>query len=247
MARRFPGFPPEMIRFFSELERNNRREWFQEHKAFYEEKVKGPMTALVEAVNLELLRFSPEHVTDPKKAIYRIYRDTRFSKDKTPYKLQIGATFPRRPLARHIGGGYYFHVSAKEVLVAGGAYRPGREELLAIRSHIAANHERLEKILRSRRLRSLMGELYGEELSRAPKGFSPDHPAVDLLRKQQWLFSVSLPPERALGPELQREILKRFRALKEFVDFLNEPLVARLRESRPDPLAIGPAPSFRPR
>ncbi len=247
MARRFPGFPPEMIRFFSELEKNNRREWFQQRKPIYEEKVKAPMIELVEAVNLELLRFSPEHVTDPKKAIYRIYRDTRFSKDKTPYKLQIGATFPRRGLDKHVGGGYYFHVSAKEVLVAGGAYRPGREELLAIRTHIAAHHEPLTQILRARRLRSLMGELYGDELSRAPKGFPSDHPAVDLLRKQQWLFAVSLPPELALGPELQREVIKRFRALKSFVDFLNEPLAARLREARPDPLAIDPTLSFRPR
>jgi uncharacterized protein (TIGR02453 family) len=100
----------------------------------FDEQVMGPMQELVNAVNDALLEFAPEHVTDPRKAIYRIYRDTRFSADKTPYKTHIAANFPRRGLEKHQGAGYYFSVSAKEIEVAGGVYMPGPEQLLAIRT-----------------------------------------------------------------------------------------------------------------
>src|ERR1700739_1604763 len=92
----FPGFPSEAITFLRGLTRNNRREWFQPRKEIFETKVKEPMTRLVESVNAELLKFAPDYINDPKKAIYRIYRDTRFSSDKTPYKTHIAAIFPRR-------------------------------------------------------------------------------------------------------------------------------------------------------
>ena len=92
----FPGFSPEALKFLRGLERNNRREWFQPRKEIFDTHLKDRMVELVEAVNAELLRFAPDHITDPKKAIYRIYRDTRFSADKTPYKTHIGAIFPNR-------------------------------------------------------------------------------------------------------------------------------------------------------
>ena len=92
----FSGFPPETLKFLRALARNNRREWFQPRKETFETKVKAPMTELVEGINAELLAFAPDHITDPKKAIYRIYRDTRFSADKTPYKTHFAAIFPRR-------------------------------------------------------------------------------------------------------------------------------------------------------
>ena len=116
----FPGFSPEALKFLRGLERNNRREWFQPRKETFETLVKAPMTQLVEAVNAELLRFAPDHITDPKKSVYRIYRDTRFSADKTPYKTHIAAIFPPRGLEKHASAGFYFHVSR-------GARRPGRE------------------------------------------------------------------------------------------------------------------------
>lgn len=247
MASRFPGFPPEMISFFAGLEGHNKREWFQVRKPLYEEKVKAPMAELVEWVNGELIGFAPDHVNEPKRAIYRIYRDTRFSKNKTPYKTQIGAIFPRRGLPKHGGGGYYFHVSHREVVVAGGAYMPEKEELLAIRTHVAAEFEEFEKLTRARRLRSLFGELRGECLSRAPKGFSPDDPAAAALRHKQWYFSVTLDPELATTAGFGREVIRRFRALKPFVDFLNDPLLARRRERGADPAFTFRAPASRRR
>ena len=115
----FAGFPPEALQFFRGLARNNNREWFLPRKPLFEEKVKEPMRRLVDSLNLALHDFAPEYETDPDKAIFRIYRDVRFSKDKKPYKEQIAATF-RRSGAPHHQGGYYFAISHKGVAVGGG-------------------------------------------------------------------------------------------------------------------------------
>src|SRR5579863_8812753 len=136
MSTGFPGFPGEALQFFRGLARNNNREWFLPRKPLFEEKVKRPMWELVEALNASMKEFAPEYATDPAKAIYRFYRDTRFSKDKSPYKDHIAASFSRRGLSRHEGGGYYFAVSHKEVAVGGGVYMPLPETLVAIRRQI---------------------------------------------------------------------------------------------------------------
>lgn len=99
-------FPSEALTFLRGLARNNDREWFNARKETFETKLKAPMLAFIEAINAELMDFAPEHVTDPKKAFYRIYRDTRFSADKTPYKTHIAAIFPRKGLEKHAGAGF---------------------------------------------------------------------------------------------------------------------------------------------
>jgi uncharacterized protein (TIGR02453 family) len=230
MQARFGGFPEEGLRFLKSLTRNNRREWFQPRKHIYDEQVKAPMRELVMAVTAEMMRFAPDHVTEPEKAIYRIYRDTRFSKDKTPYKTHIAAIFPRRGLAKHGGASFYFSVSPAEIEVASGVYMPGPDELRAIRNHLAVRHEEFVKMIRSRSLRKLMGEMHGEQLSRVPKGFASDHPAADLLRYKQWLFYVTLPPAMATTPKLLGEIVSRLRAAAPATDFLNTPLIAAARK-----------------
>jgi uncharacterized protein (TIGR02453 family) len=226
----FGGFPPEGLKFFASLARNNRREWFQPRKHIYDEQLKAPMVELVSALSAEMMRFAPDYVGEPAKAIYRIYRDTRFSKDKTPYKTHIAAIFPRRGLEKHGGGGLYFSVSAKEIEVAGGVYMPGPEALLAIRTHLAEHHEEFRKIIRARKLRTLMGELHGDQLSRVPKGFPCDHPAADLLRYKQWLVYVMLDPKLATAPKLLPEVRQRFEAMIPFVEFLNRPLAGAKRQ-----------------
>ena len=116
-------------------------------------------------------RFAPEYVTDPAKAVYRFYRDTRFSKDKTPYKDHIAASFRHRNLGGEGGGaGFYFAVSHKEVAVGGGVYMPAPETLLAIRGHMAEFHREFETLLKARAVKRLLGDLQGEQLSRVPKG-----------------------------------------------------------------------------
>ena len=232
MPAGFPGFPAEGLAFLRALVKNNRREWFQPRKPVYEEQVKKPMIDLVTRVNAAMLSFAPAYVAEPEKAIFRIYRDTRFSKDKTPYKTHIAAVFHGRGTTKETGSGLYFAISPKEVEVAGGVYMPYPATLLAIRSHIARNHEDFRTLIADRALRKLLGEMKGEQLSRVPKGFSADHPAADLLRHKQFLFYTLLDPKLAGTPKLEQEIVKRFRALMPFLQFLNAPL-AKPAQKRP--------------
>ena len=222
LTNMFPGFPPEALQFLRNLARNNRREWFQPRKEIFETKIKAPMMDLVEAINAELLRFAPAHINDPKKAIYRIYRDTRFSPDKTPYKTHIAAIFPLRGTERHSTAGYYFHIAPKSIAIAMGAYMPGPDELYAIRSWLAEHHQEFRGAAKA--LRKLMGELQGDSLARSPKGFDPEHPASDLVRRKAWYFATELEPELVGSPKLAPEIVKRFRAGAPMIEMLNKPL-----------------------
>jgi uncharacterized protein (TIGR02453 family) len=182
------------------------------------------MLQLVEAINLGMTRFAPEHVTDPNKAVYRIYRDTRFSPDKTPYKTHIAASFWHRKHEKHACAGYYFSVSHKEVEVAGGVYMPGPEQLLAIRQHLAEHYAEFRKLVTNRKLVNLVEPLKGDSLSRIPKGFPADHPAADLIRMKQWLYYTSLDPAVATRPALYGEVIERFRLMQPVIEFLNRPL-----------------------
>jgi uncharacterized protein (TIGR02453 family) len=225
----FPGFSPEAMQFFRGLARNNNRDWFLPRKPLFEEHVKQPMRRLVDRVNAAMSKFAPEYVTDPDKAIYRFYRDTRFSKDKKPYKEHIAASFPHRGLARHEGAGYYFAVSHKEVAVGGGVYMPMPETLLAIRQQIADRHGEFRRLAGAAAVKRLYGPMHGEQLSRVPKGFGSEHPAADLLRYKQFLFYIELPADLATSAALPAEIVKHFRAIAPFVTFLNAPF-ARSRK-----------------
>ena len=229
MSTRFPGFPREALEFFRELRNNNNREWFQPRKAHYEEVVKRPMRELVVALNSALAGFAPEYTADPDKAIFRIYRDTRFSPDKTPYKDHIAASFHRRGPAGQTGGGFYLAVSDNEAAIGGGVYAPPPDQLLALRQHIAARHQELRKILRAAPVRKLLGEMQGEKLTRVPKGFPADHPAAELLRFKSYVLYVTLPPESAITAEFYTEIVKRFRAMTPFLQFLGGPKGGRAR------------------
>ena len=225
MARSgFAGFPAEAMGFFRGLARNNHRDWFLPRKAVFEQSVKQPMRELVTALNQALAGFAPEYATDPEKAIFRIYRDVRFSKDKKPYKEHIAASFPLRGGMAHGHGGFYLSVSHKEVAVGGGVYMPEPAALLAIRNHIAEHHAELRRVLKNAKVRRLLGELQGEQLARVPKGFCADHPAADLLRFKQFVLYVELSAGVAASPKLYQEIVDRFRAMAPFLRYLNAPL-----------------------
>ena len=218
----FPGFSPEALTFLRSLKRNNRREWFQPRKEIFETKVKAPMIQLVEAINAELLDFAPEHITDPKKAVYRIYRDTRFSADKTPYKTHIAAIFPHHGLEKQSSAGFYFHLTAKSVGIAAGSYMPGPDELRAVRAWLAENHEQFRNA--ARRPQRVLCKLEGSTVTRMPKGFAAGHPAEDLIRMKQWLYWVELDAKLATTPRLLPELVKRFRAAAPVIAMLNAPL-----------------------
>src|SRR5688572_4406116 len=146
-------FTPKMLTFFRQLEKNNTREWFTPRKAVFEEHVRQPMIALATDICDDLRKFAVDYVpTDPVKALYRIYRDTRFSKDKTPYKLHIAAHFQHRQLPKNRAGGFYYAVSHKYVEIAGGIYMPGPEELAIVRQTIAKNPQKFRKLIEDKKL-----------------------------------------------------------------------------------------------
>jgi uncharacterized protein (TIGR02453 family) len=236
MTSRFPGFPPEALRFFRGLARNNKREWFLPRKPLFEEKVKEPMRQLVDALNIALHDFAPEYETDPDKAIFRIYRDVRFSRDKKPYKEHIAATFHRRGTTSHGQAGYYVAISHKEVAIGGGVYAPEPPELLAIRQRIAKRYEEFRRILAARLVSKLLGNLHGDQLSRVPRGFEADHPAADLLRFKYYILYAELKPSLATSPKLYTQIVDRFRVMVPFLQFLTESFTTK--EKRPDARAL---------
>ncbi len=213
------------LRFLRALKRNNDREWFAEHKGVYEAEVKAPMLEVVARVNDDLLDSAPEHVRPPHKAVMRIYRDIRFSKDKKPYKTHVSAWWARDGLEKTSGGGFYFEVSGDAVTIAAGVYLPERTQLLAIRQHIAAKHEDLRGLLADPELRARYGLLEGAALKRSPKGFEHCVDAMDLLRCTQWGVSATVPTTMAKRADLAEEIGRAFRVASPLVGFLNAPLL----------------------
>jgi len=230
MAASFQGFPKSALTFFRQLKRNNNRDWFNERKPVFETQVKAPMAEFVEALNARLAAFAPGYITEPRKAIYRIYRDTRFSGDKTPYKTHIAALFKRQDLPKHEAGSFYVGISDDGVSFAGGVYGPGPDQLRILRLHLAERHEDLEKLVRPAKLRKIAGELQGTALQRPPKGFAADHPAVDWIKRKQWYFYKTLEADLATTPKLLGTIADAFQTMTPVVEFFNEPFAKRKSE-----------------
>lgn len=232
MRSKFPGFSPQALKFLRSLKRNNRREWFQPRKAQYESLIKLPMLELVGCLNEEFARFAPNYITPPQKATYRIYRDTRFSKDKTPYKTHISAIFPRYTAVKREGAVFYFHFTENELLIFGGVYMPEPEELLAYRTLLQERYQELEAIVAEKKLRRIFGELQGEQLSRTPKGFPTDHPAESLLRCKQWYLEQTVDGSILTSPRLLPELAKYFEAMAPFVEFMNQALAQKRKPAK---------------
>lgn len=222
-----PRFTPETLAFLRRLARHNDREWFREHRADYEEHVKGPMVALIDALAVDLPRIAPDLTANPKTSLYRIHRDTRFSANKAPYKTHVAAIFPHRALPKHEGAGLYVHVEVDRVFVGGGLYRPQPRQLQRLREHLADHGDRLRKLTAAPAFRRNFGEVSGERLKRTPRGFPADHPAGDLLRLKQFLAGCERPPEFATGPRFYSSLLRLFGHLAPLIEFLNAPLAAR--------------------
>jgi uncharacterized protein (TIGR02453 family) len=222
-----PRFSAETLKFLRGLKRNNRREWFNAHREQYEAHVRQPMTAIVERLADDFRAFAPELVASPKISMYRIYRDTRFSENKAPYKTHIAAVFPTRRLPKHEGAGVYFHVSPDEVWVGGGMYMPQPPQLLAVREHIAANVRQLRAIVESPGFRRKVGRLEGDKLTRVPRGFPKDHEAAEYLKHRHFIAGAEFPPALAASPAFYRTLLGVFREVLPLARFLNAPLLDR--------------------
>jgi len=220
----FQGFPPETLRFLRQLKRNNNRDWFLAHKQVYEQKVKAPMTGLVTAVGGAMQGFAPELEADPKKAIYRIYRDIRFSADKSPYKTHIAAFFVPRGMQKNSCAGLYFHVAPDELIVAGGIYMPDAATLRTLRQYIAGHWQQLAAITDCSEFKRFFGGLQGERLLRPPRGFPPDHPAADLLRYKNFVVWAEHDSEFAQTPKFFPRLVKLFAAMMPLVRYINRGL-----------------------
>jgi uncharacterized protein (TIGR02453 family) len=223
-------FTEESLKFLRALKRNNRREWFDPRKPQFESALKAPMLRVIERVTSAMAEFAPDHVRPAQKCMLRIYRDTRFSNDKTPYKSNIAAWWSRHGLEKTSGGGFYLHLSATELMIAAGVYMPEREQLMAIRAFLLDHHEELRSLLADKKLRKLFTLDHGELLSRPPKGFPKEHPAMDLLKCRQWAIMAKLPVEQALAPTLVQSIVAHYRAAAPLVALLNEPLISVPKE-----------------
>jgi uncharacterized protein (TIGR02453 family) len=224
LAHRFPGFSPAGIEFLRELKKNNDREWFTPRKAIYERELRLPMIELVRAIHGEMLSFAPNYVGEPAKCVFRVYRDTRFAKDKTPYRTHIAAVFFRNGLLKQ-GPGYYFVVSPESIDVEGGIYDPEPDALLAVRRLIADNFDEFRKTFEPAKIAKLVGGIHGASITRPPKGFDPGHPSIEHLKRKSHHFIVRLEPELATTPKLLPELVKRFRAMTPLVEFLERPFV----------------------
>ena len=219
------------LRFLRGLKRNNDRLWFEDRRDVFERELKAPMLAIIGDINEAMLSFAPDHVRPPQKILMRIYRDIRFSKDKRPYKIHAAAWWSRTGLEKTSGGGFYFDVNPTEITIAAGVYMPERTQLLAIRRHLSEHHAEFRKLLAGRKLRSVLQPIDGHPLTRAPKGFSPEDPAIDLILCRQWGVTSTLPADHATRPSLVPEIVERLRLAAPLVHFLNRPLTL----TRPKP------------
>ncbi|HXY19903.1 MAG TPA: DUF2461 domain-containing protein [Gemmatimonadales bacterium] len=192
-------FTPASLRFLRGLARHNRREWFEAHRRDYETAILFPMRDFVEEMDVRLARLAPEMVGDPKRSIFRIYRDVRFSKDKSPYKTHAACWFYHRDASHKVGeeahgggAGFYFHVQPGASLDAGGMWMPARVPLDKIRDALAAKPAAFERIVAAPALRRRFRELDTDAiLTRVPRGYAPDHPAARWLRYRT--FTVSRP------------------------------------------------------
>jgi uncharacterized protein (TIGR02453 family) len=220
-------FSSEALKFLRGLKRNNDRVWFAARKDVYERELKEPMLKLIGEVNDAMVEFAPMHVRPPQKIMMRIYRDIRFAKDKRPYKTHVSAWWVRDGMQKTSGAGFYLSVNPEEVVIAAGVYMPEREQLLAIRRYLAEHHDEFRALMKGRKLRSLMNENDGVALTRAPKGFPEDHPAIDLLKNRQWGVSTRLPGERAVKATLLKDVVERFKAAAPVIAMLNAPLVGK--------------------
>ena len=188
------------------------------------------MVAVIERLAEDFRRLAPELLASPKASLFRIYRDTRFSEDKSPLKTHVSAVFPRRDLGRLEGACLYLEVAPDRVLFAGGLHAPATPQLQFVREHVARHHRRLHRIVESPAFRRTAGPLEGDMLQRVPRGFPRDHPAADYLRHREFVAWRERPSSFAADPRFYAELLRVFRHLVPLVRFLNEPLVGRVKD-----------------
>lgn len=211
--------------FLKDLKNNNNREWFQENKSYYTQAHNNAIEfadSLLEKLN------SHDNIETPsgKKSLFRIYRDVRFSKDKSPYKTWWAGGFKRA--TKQLRGGYYFHIEPDSIFAAGGFWGPNKDDLLLIRQQIMVDPDSLRSIINSNQFKNYFGNLEGEQLKTAPKGFEKDDPAIDLLRYKQFLVTRKIDLKLSTSENLVEEINDTYKAMRPFFNYMSEILTTDL-------------------
>ena len=229
---RDPHFSPELFEFLRELKQNNDRDWFKAHKIRYEEQVKEPMLRFIADVGPRLAKISEAIVADPRPSggsMFRIYRDTRFAKDKSPYKTNAGAHF------RHVEGknahapGYYLHLSCPTgdnsgqmpdgVFAGCGVWRPDGKAVTKIRDAIVADPALWKKVTTGRTFKSVCS-MGGEKLKRPPRGYDPEHPLVEDLKRKDFIASTSFSEQEACAPDFINKFSRFCRTAAPLMQFI---------------------------
>lgn len=228
MAGALECFPSDTLTFLSQLARNNNREWFQANKPRYEQSVRGPAVAFIHAMTDPLERKVSRHVfADPSRtggSLMRIYRDTRFSADKTPYKTNVGIQFRHERGKDVHAPGLYLHIDPKECFLGCGIWKPPSDALAAVRARIA-EHPKLWLAARDDKVFVRQwGRITGDTLQRPPRGFDPQHPCIEDLKRKDFLGVVDLPRELITSPKLVAHVTKAFAAGGSLMKFLCDAL-----------------------
>lgn len=205
------------LQFLTDLSEHNNREWFAEHK----ERFKAAK-ANMKAFGATLLEEMQQHDQIEKIKLYRIYRDVRFSKDKTPYKNSLSGSFTRA--SKWLRGGYYFHIEPNNSFIGGGFWGPNTADLKRLRQEFAADPESLRAIIHSKGFKKAFGTLEGSQLKTAPRGYPKDHPSVDLLRYKQFLVYQTFTNKEVLSPDFALQLSEGFKAMRPFFNYMSEVL-----------------------
>ena len=223
MASSFAGFPADTFTFLRELRRNNNREWFQDNKPRYQQQVVEPMGEFINAMAPRLAKISTAFVADARPnggSMFRIYRDTRFARDKSPYKTNAGCQF------RHVAGkdahapGFYVHLEPDNVFFGGGLWLPPSQVLFNVRTAIVAKPEQWQRVINQKKLRDRFGGLGGSSLQRVPRGFSADHPCAEDLKRKSYVLMQQVDESVVCSRDFVGEVERAFRTLSDFMQFL---------------------------
>ena len=218
----FEGFTTDTLKFFQRLSKNNNRDWFAKNKPWYEEVVLNPALELVKDIEKPLKKVSPHFTAVAKKSggsLMRIYRDTRFGKDKTPYKTNLGIHF-RHEVGKDVHApGFYFHIDKDEIFVGAGMWRPDSPTIKKIRALINDDPKRWKRVTRAKAFREMF-ELHGETLKRPPRGFDEDHPLIVDLKRKDHIGLTLLDKTDLYSPKLIGKLIATFKKGMPYVRFL---------------------------
>ena len=217
--------PASVFDFLKDIKENNNREWFAENKTRYQKQHEFAVSFADSLIN-KMQTVDSIETPSGKKSIFRIYKDVRFSKDKSPYKINIGGGLSRA--TKYLRGGYYFHIEPGNCFAGGGFWAPNADDLKHIREQIAADPQPLREILASDEFINHFGELQGEKLKSAPKGFDKNHPAIDLLNFKQFLLMKTFTDEEVMSEHYLETLFETFKAMRPFFDYMSEILTTDL-------------------